>query len=167
MSRDDGRRITVGALLVAAAVLLLLWSTSCKDPYTIALRSAASLRATMATVEQSMADACHVKHVGCLESHGAGTPGFIACSDPCVKALTAWTKYTRPGFNTAILAFVAGVELARSIKDRAALLVLMQPLVCAVARGSEQWIHVLPASARATVEAIARGVAGYVCKEVP
>ena len=156
---------------LAWAILWAIWCCAlhgCANPYVTALKAGATFRATVATTEQVLKDACHVKHLDCIAAHGVQTPAFNSCTDPCIKGLAAFAKYTRPAVNTALIAFVAGVQLAKAIKDKTGLLDLMKPLSCSLVTGAEPWLPLLPASSRETVEAIAAGVKGFVCsKGVP
>ena len=167
MSRGDQRRLAAGLLALIGLVLLAVLHSACADQYLTAYRGIATARATAASTEQALADVCHLKRVACLETHGAATPAYGTCIDPCRKGLDAWVRYTRPAINSARVASVGAVSTAEAIKGKVSLLEVLRPVACAVSRTMVQWIHLLPASSRATVEAIARGVAGYVCKEVP
>jgi hypothetical protein len=164
----DGRRILAGALALAGLVVLAVLHASCGSPYLTAYRGIATARATAASTEQALADVCSLKRVSCLEAHGPATKAYDDCILGCRKALTAWTSITRPAINTALVAAVGAVSTAEAIKGKASLLDILRPVACALSRGMTEWLPMLPASARATVEAITRGVAGFVCpKEVP
>jgi hypothetical protein len=128
MSRDEKRRLAVGLLGLLGLALLAVLHAGCPSPYLTAYRGIATARATAATTEQALADACQVKRVGCLEAHGPGTPAYGACVEPCVKALTAWTKYTRPALNTALVAAVGSVATAEAVKAKAPLLDILKPV---------------------------------------
>jgi hypothetical protein len=167
MSRGEKSGIWVGLAILAAIVVLGLLSHGCGNAYLTAYRGIATARATAASTEQALADACQVKRVGCLETHGPGTPAYGACIEPCRKGLDAWVRYTRPAINSALVASVGSVSTAEAIKGKVSLLEVLRPVACAVSRTMVQWVHLLPTSSRATVEAIARVAAGYVCKEVP
>jgi len=168
MTNGDRDRLWIGSAICFALSLHLICGASCGNAYLTAYRGIATARATAASTEQALADVCDLKRRNCLEAHGAATPGYNDCIVSCRKALVAWTQLTRPAINTALVAAVGSVATAEAIKGKAPLLDILKPVACALSRGMTEWIAMLPASARATVEAITRGVAGFVCpKEVP
>lgn len=113
------RRDAIAGIFVAFAALVLIGLChGCGSPYLTALKAGATFRSTAVATEKGLADSCHAKHLACIAAHGAATPAFNVCTDPCVKGLTAWARYTRPAVNTALSLFVAGVQLAKAIKDK-------------------------------------------------
>lgn len=168
MSRADQHRLAVGLLALLGLALVAVLHAGCKDPYLAGYRTIATARATAATVEQSLTDVCHLKRVACLETHGAATPAYDACWVECRRALTAWTKYTRPAINTAITAAVGSVATAEAVKGKVDLVTIGKLLACAGVTGAAQWKHLLTVEWRAWADAAIKLVSGYVCpKEVP
>jgi hypothetical protein len=79
--------------------------------------------------------------------------------------LDTWVKYVRPGVNTGIVASIGAIEVARVSKGKILPMTVIKPVACALARGLDQWIHLLPVSARSQVEAITKLVTLFTCKD--
>lgn len=154
---------------LAWAIIWAIFATAlhgCANPYLTAYRTTATARATAETTRDALHDVCHLKRVGCLETHGAGTPAYDACWAECRKAEMAWVDYVRPAINSGLLAALGAIQIAEATKVKPDVMAILKPIACALAAGLRQWGHLLPPSIKAQAETIAGLVAGATCPKV-
>jgi len=134
------------AVLVAVVIALVAFGPACAN-------NAAGYRAVTITVKvgnttgRTLAAACKIKRIACVEQHGAEhSVARDECLRGCRKALTAWTTIVRPAINTCTLAAFAGLETARQAKRTDATWVAkLRPGACALIRALDQWRMLLGA----------------------
>jgi hypothetical protein len=166
MSRVYRSRMALAFVALCGLVLYLVWTSGC-NPYGNAYRGLATARATAETARDVMAQVCHAKRVGCLTTHGPGTPGYDTCWADCRAAETAWVRYVRSAINTALAAGLGAIRVAEVAKTKPDMMAILRPVACALSVGLGQWLHLLPPSTAATVRALVDLAGAYACpKEV-
>jgi hypothetical protein len=152
----------VGVLLVAAAVLLLLWSTSCAGAEwraTLAVREAGTM------TDRTLADVCRQKWETCKPKVAVERD---ACFKGCADALDSWRKIARPAIDSALIVTVAALQIAEKARAKKPdWVALLKPAVCALARGLAAWGHMLPPATLAAIKGPLDLVAGFTCGDAP
>jgi len=132
------------AYFVLFLTLITLGGTSC-DPQAAGWITLDGLLQARNQISYGLEATCRVEHASCVKKYGVKTPAFETCIKSCKDALTGWTTYARPAFNSGAFAAKAGLEIARSAKSKDFNWALeMVPLACALWSAVKQWGHLLP-----------------------